>query len=51
MRARRASGSPGRYYETAAPWAEYLVDTFKVIARPTADGTLALTPDGSVDLV
>ncbi|MFI0928431.1 class I SAM-dependent methyltransferase [Streptomyces sp. NPDC021012] len=45
--------SPGRYeiYETAAPWADYLVDTFKVVARPTSDCSLAPTPDGSVDLV
>ncbi|MFD7032239.1 class I SAM-dependent methyltransferase [Streptomyces sp. NPDC059917] len=45
--------SPDRYeiYETAAPWAGYLVDTFEVIARPTAECSLAPTPDGSVDLV
>ncbi|MBK3626604.1 methyltransferase domain-containing protein [Streptomyces sp. MBT49] len=45
--------SPGRYeiYETAAPWADYLVDTFGVIARPTAGSSLAPTPDASVDLV
>ncbi|MEU9069879.1 MULTISPECIES: methyltransferase domain-containing protein [Streptomyces] len=45
--------SPGRYeiYETAAPWADYLVDTFKVVAQPTSGSSLAPTPDGSVDLV
>jgi SAM-dependent methyltransferase len=45
--------SPDRYeiYETAAPWAEYLVTTFGVIARPTEGSSLAPTPDGSVDLV
>ncbi|MGC5041162.1 methyltransferase domain-containing protein [Streptomyces sp. DT190] len=45
--------SPGRYeiYETAAPWADYLVDTFGVVAQPTAGCSLAPTPDGSIDLV
>ncbi|MFF2024962.1 methyltransferase domain-containing protein [Streptomyces sp. NPDC058171] len=45
--------SPDRYeiYETAAPWADYLVETFKVVARPTAGSSLAPTPDGSIDLV
>ncbi|MCD7438432.1 class I SAM-dependent methyltransferase [Streptomyces lincolnensis] len=45
--------SPGRYeiYETAAPWAAYLVETFGVVARPTAGSSLTPTPDGSVDLV
>ncbi|MFE6282635.1 methyltransferase domain-containing protein [Streptomyces sp. NPDC057877] len=45
--------SPGRYeiYETAAPWADYLVDTFSVVAQPTAGCSLASTPDRSVDLV
>ncbi|MER5769168.1 methyltransferase domain-containing protein [Streptomyces sp. NPDC001985] len=45
--------SPGRYeiYETAAPWAAYLVDTFGVIAQPASGSSLAPTPDGSVDLV
>jgi SAM-dependent methyltransferase len=45
--------SPGRYeiYETAAPWADYLVETFGVVARPTAECSLAPTPDGSIDLV
>jgi SAM-dependent methyltransferase len=45
--------SPRRYeiYETAAPWARYLVDKFGVIAQPTAGTSLAPTADGSVDLV
>ncbi|MFJ9037323.1 methyltransferase domain-containing protein [Streptomyces sp. NPDC102406] len=45
--------APERYeiYETAAPWATYLVDTFGVLARPTAGSSLAPTPDNSVDLV
>lgn len=45
--------SPSRYeiYETAAPWADHLVDTFKVVAQPTSGTSLAPTPDGSVDLV
>lgn len=45
--------SPGRYeiYETAAPWTTYLVDTFGVVAQPTAGCSLAPTPDDSVDLV
>ncbi|MGW8379042.1 methyltransferase domain-containing protein [Streptomyces sp. ODS28] len=45
--------SPARYeiYETAAPWADYLVATFGVVARPTAECSLAPTADGSVDLV
>ncbi|MGI5458655.1 methyltransferase domain-containing protein [Streptomyces sp. CA-249302] len=45
--------SPDRYeiYETAKPWADYLVDTFGVVAQPTAGSSLAPTPDDSVDLV
>ncbi|MFF3940951.1 methyltransferase domain-containing protein [Streptomyces phaeofaciens] len=45
--------SPDRYeiYETAAPWADYLVNTFGVVAQPTAGSSLAPTPDGSIDLV
>ncbi|MFI6013318.1 methyltransferase domain-containing protein [Streptomyces sp. NPDC051243] len=45
--------SPERYevYETAASWADYLVDTFGVVARPTAGSSLAPTADGSIDLV
>ncbi|MGW1671262.1 methyltransferase domain-containing protein [Streptomyces sp. NPDC002324] len=45
--------APDRYeiYETAEPWANYLVETFGVVAQPTAGSSLAPTPDGSVDLV
>ncbi|MFH8485123.1 methyltransferase domain-containing protein [Streptomyces longisporoflavus] len=45
--------APSRYeiYETAAPWANYLVDTYSVIAQPTAGCSLAPTPDASIDLV
>lgn len=45
--------SPSRYeiYETATPWAHHLVDTFGVVAQPTAGCSLAPTPDRSVDLV
>lgn len=45
--------SPERYeiYETAEPWADYLVDEFGVIAQPVTDVSLAATPDDSVDLV
>ncbi|MFD3515782.1 methyltransferase domain-containing protein [Streptomyces sp. NPDC058657] len=45
--------APERYeiYETAAPWAGYLVDTYGVVARPTAGASLAPTPDASIDLV
>ncbi|MGV9313896.1 methyltransferase domain-containing protein [Streptomyces sp. NPDC003691] len=45
--------SPERYeiYETAAPWAAYLVETFGVVTRPTEGSSLAATPDGSIDLV
>ncbi|WP_433453572.1 methyltransferase domain-containing protein [Streptomyces sp. CA-142005] len=45
--------SPGRYeiYETAAPWASYLVETFGVVARPVTGFSLDATPDNSVDLV
>ncbi|WP_329128170.1 class I SAM-dependent methyltransferase [Streptomyces sp. NBC_01465] len=45
--------SPGRYeiYETAAPWADYLVDAFGVVAQPVTGFSLDATPDNSVDLV
>jgi hypothetical protein len=45
--------SPSRYeiYETAAPWATYLVDTFGVVAQPTAGCSLGPTADDSIDLV
>jgi hypothetical protein len=38
-------------YETSAPWADYLVENFGVIAQPTTGCSLAATPDSSVDLV
>ncbi|EGX57789.1 hypothetical protein SZN_21056 [Streptomyces zinciresistens K42] len=45
--------SPDRYeiYETAAPWAAYLVDTFGVVAQPAEGCSLAPTADARVDLV
>ncbi|WP_190085885.1 methyltransferase domain-containing protein [Streptomyces longisporoflavus] len=45
--------APSRYeiYETAEPWANYLVDTYSVVARPTEGCSLGPTPDASVDLV
>ena len=45
--------SPTRYeiYETAQPWADYLVDTFGVVAQPVTGFGLDATPDNSVDLV
>lgn len=45
--------APSRYeiYETAAPWTDYLVDKFGVVAQPTSGSSLAPTPDSSVDLV
>lgn len=45
--------SPDRYeiYETAGPWADYLVDTYNVVARPTEGCGLAPTPACSIDLV
>lgn len=45
--------SPSRYeiYETAEPWANYLVDTFGVVAQPVTGFSLDATPDDSVDLV
>ncbi|GLF92961.1 class I SAM-dependent methyltransferase [Streptomyces yaizuensis] len=45
--------APDRYeiYETAAPWAAHLVETFGVVARPAQGSSLAPTPDASVDLV
>lgn len=38
-------------YETARPWAQYLVDTYGVVAQPSDGSTLASTESGSVDLV
>ncbi|MGW1208996.1 methyltransferase domain-containing protein [Streptomyces sp. NPDC002499] len=45
--------APSRYeiYETAEPWANYLVDTFGVVAQPVTGFSLDATPDDSVDLV
>ncbi|MBK6016873.1 methyltransferase domain-containing protein [Streptomyces sp. MBT53] len=45
--------SPTRYeiYETAEPWATYLVNTFGVVAQPVTGFSLDATPDVSVDLV
>jgi hypothetical protein len=38
-------------YETAGPWADWLVSTYKVIPQPADGVTLAHTPSHSVDLV
>ncbi|MFE3447093.1 class I SAM-dependent methyltransferase [Nocardia sp. NPDC059180] len=48
-----ATCSPRSYeiYETAAPWRDWLVDTYHVTAQPTDGHTLAATADRSVDLV
>jgi hypothetical protein len=37
-------------YETARPWADWLVSTYHVIAQPTNGVTLANTPANSIDL-
>jgi len=44
---------PSHYeiYETAQPWADWLVQTYKVIPLPTDGMTLASTPSNSIDLV
>jgi hypothetical protein len=44
---------PAHYeiYETARPWAEYLVREYKVLFRPTDGRSLAHTPTASVNLV
>jgi hypothetical protein len=44
---------PSHYeiYETAQPWADWLVKTYKVIAQPTDGMTLPNTPSNSIDLV
>ncbi|HEX3625626.1 MAG TPA: hypothetical protein VH280_09390 [Verrucomicrobiae bacterium] len=44
---------PSHYeiYETAGPWADYLVKAYKVITQPTDGVTLANTPTSSIDLV
>jgi hypothetical protein len=45
--------SPSRYeiYETAAPWAEYLVRTYGVIWQPTDGRSLRSTASNSADLI
>jgi hypothetical protein len=44
---------PSHYeiYETARPWAEYLVREYKVLFRPTDGRSLSHTPTASVNLV
>jgi hypothetical protein len=48
-----AECTPKRYeiYETATPWADYLVTRFGVVAQPTSGSSLAPTPDATIDLV
>jgi hypothetical protein len=45
--------SPRRYeiYETAGPWASYLVDKYDVLLQPTDGRLLSATPNQSADLV
>ena len=45
--------SPSLYeiYETAGPWASYIVSKFNVALQPTDGKTLRSTPEGSADLV
>jgi hypothetical protein len=45
--------SPERYeiYETAEPWAAYVVKKYGVVRQPTDGASLAATPASSVDLV
>lgn len=38
-------------YETATPWADWLVESYGVVAQPTSGSSLRATPDGSVDLL
>jgi hypothetical protein len=38
-------------YETAPPWRDWLVSTYKVISQPSDGTTLAHTPSNSIDLV
>jgi hypothetical protein len=47
------AGRPSRYeiYETAGPWASYLVREYQVVLQPTNGYSLSDTPDNSVDLV
>jgi len=44
---------PSHYeiYETARPWADWLVTTYKVISLPADGMTLVHTPSNSIDLV
>jgi hypothetical protein len=44
---------PKRYeiYETAAPWAAYLVREYKVTLQPTDSYSMSATADGSADMV
>lgn len=45
--------SPNRYeiYETATPWANYLMEKFDVVRQPVCNSSLAPTADVSIDLV
>ena len=45
--------APSHYevYETAGPWASYVVSKYNVVLQPTDGRTLRPTPDGSTDLV
>jgi hypothetical protein len=45
--------SPSRYeiYETAGPWATYLVENYNVVLQPTDGRFLKASPDASADLV
>lgn len=38
-------------YETAAPWRNYVVKTYGVVAQPCDYWTLSATPDDSIDLI
>lgn len=44
---------PSHYeiYETARPWADYLVETYGVVSRPTDSASMGSTPQESMDLV
>lgn len=45
--------APARYeiYETAGPWANYLIANYNVVLQPTDGRFLSPTPDNSADLV
>ena len=47
------AGRPSRYeiYETAGPWASYLVAKYKTVLQQTDGYCLSGTPEGSADLV